>query len=144
MAKKYICITSDDRGRTRVVDAAQLCMPSALVGNWCWSSVTLNCCHIDCLRFLCPAHVYWVDLLLILGLPWWLSSKESACQFLPVQEMRVRSLDWLDPLEEEMATHSSILAWKIPWTENPGGLQSMGSHRVEHDWAHTRSTYICA
>ena len=42
----------------------------------------------------------------------------------------VRSLGWEDPLEEEMATHSSILAWKIPWTEQPSGLQSMGSQRV--------------
>ena len=43
------------------------------------------------------------------------------------QETRVRSLGQEDPLEEEMATHSSILAWKIPWTEEPGGLQSTGS-----------------
>ena len=47
--------------------------------------------------------------------------------------MWVRSLDWEDPLEEEMATHSNILAWKIPWTEESGGLQSMGSQRVGHD-----------
>ena len=47
--------------------------------------------------------------------------------------MQVQSLGWEDPLQEEMATHSSILAWKIPWTEEPGGLQSMGSHRVGHD-----------
>ena len=40
---------------------------------------------------------------------------------------------WVDPLEEGMATHSSILAWRIPGTEEPGGLQSMGSHRVGHD-----------
>ena len=45
--------------------------------------------------------------------------------------MRVRSLHGEDPLEKEMATHSSILAWEIPWTEEPGGLQSMGWHRVE-------------
>ena len=44
-----------------------------------------------------------------------------------VQETQVRSLGWDDPLEKEMATHSSILAWKISWTEEPGGLQSMGS-----------------
>ena len=50
-----------------------------------------------------------------------------------VQETRVRSLGWEDPLEKEMATHSSILAWKISWTEEPGGLQSMGSQRVGHD-----------
>ena len=50
-----------------------------------------------------------------------------------VQEMHVQSLGQEDPLEEEMATHTSILAWKIPWTEEPGGLQSMGSQRVGHD-----------
>ena len=45
----------------------------------------------------------------------------------------VRSLSWEDPLEEGMATHSSILAWRIPWTEDPGGLQSTGSQRVGHN-----------
>ena len=50
-----------------------------------------------------------------------------------VQETQVRSLGQEDPLEEEMATHSSILVWRIPWTEEPGGLQSMGSQRVGHD-----------
>ena len=50
-----------------------------------------------------------------------------------VQETWVRSLGWQDPLEKEMATHSSILAWEISWTEEPGGLQSMGSQRVGHD-----------
>ena len=45
----------------------------------------------------------------------------------------VRSLGWEDPLEKEMAAHSSSLAWKIPWTEEPGGLQSMGLQRVAHD-----------
>ena len=47
--------------------------------------------------------------------------------------MRVLSLDQEDSLEEEMATHFSVLAWKIPWTEEPGGLQSMGSQRVGHN-----------
>ena len=50
-----------------------------------------------------------------------------------MQETQVRSLGWEDPLEKEMATHSSTLAWKIPWTEEPGRLQSMGSQRVGHD-----------
>ena len=50
-----------------------------------------------------------------------------------MQETQVRSLGWEDLLEEEMATLSSILAWRIPWTEEPGGLQSMGSQRVRHD-----------
>ena len=50
-----------------------------------------------------------------------------------IQEVQVRFLGQEDPLEEEMATHSSILAWRIPWTEEPGRLQSMGSHRVRHN-----------
>ena len=50
-----------------------------------------------------------------------------------MQEAGVQSLGWEDPLEKEMATHSSILAWEIPWTEEPGGLQSMGSQRVGHN-----------
>ena len=50
-----------------------------------------------------------------------------------MQETRFRSLGWKDPLEKEMATHSSTLAWKIPWMEEPSRLQSMGSLRVGHD-----------
>ena len=58
-----------------------------------------------------------------------------------VQETRVWSLGWEDPLEKEMATHSSTLVWKIPWAEELGRLQSMGSQRVRHDWV--TSVYIC-
>ena len=50
-----------------------------------------------------------------------------------MQETRVRSLGWEEPLEEGMATHSSILAWRTPWTEESSRLQSIGSHRVGHD-----------
>ena len=50
-----------------------------------------------------------------------------------MRETQVRSLGWEDPLEKEMANHSSTLAWKIPWTEEPGRLQSMGSQKVGHD-----------
>ena len=65
-----------------------------------------------------------------------------------MQETWVQSLDWEDLLEKEMATHSSTLAWKIPWTEEPGRLQSMGSQRVGHDRATSLSlfsslSYIC-
>ena len=52
-----------------------------------------------------------------------------------MKDMLVWSLGWKDPLEKEMATHSSILAWEIPWTEEPGGLQYMGSQRDGHDLA---------
>ena len=63
-----------------------------------------------------------------------------------VQETWVRSLDQEDPLEKEMAPHSSILAWSIPWTEEPGRLQSTGSQRVGHDWVTslTHFTYTMA
>ena len=59
-----------------------------------------------------------------------------------MRETRVRSLGREDPLEKEMATHSSILAWKIPWTEELGWLLSMGSQRVGHDWATSLFTSI--
>ena len=52
---------------------------------------------------------------------------------LAMQEMRVQTLDWEDPLEKEMASHSIILPWRIPWTEEPKGLQFMGLQRVGHD-----------
>ena len=64
----------------------------------------------------------------------WASLVAQLVKNLPaVQETRVRSLGWEDPLEKEMAIHSSILAWKISWTEKPGGLQSMGLQRGGHD-----------
>ena len=50
-----------------------------------------------------------------------------------VQETQVHPLDWEDPVEKGMATHSSILGWRIPWTEEPGRLQSLGSHRVGYN-----------
>ena len=56
-----------------------------------------------------------------------------------MQEVQVWFLGQGDPLEKEMATHSSILAWETPWTEEPGGLQSMESQRVGYDWAHTHT-----
>ena len=58
------------------------------------------------------------------------------------QETWVWSLGWKDPLEKEMAIHSSTIAWKIPWTEEPGRLQSMGSQRVGHDWATSLSFHF--
>ena len=86
------------------------------------------------------------DLLTTINLP----VKNSPCDlFMPIytaqmvnclpimQETRVQSLGREDPLEKEMATHCSTLAWKIPWTKEPGGLQSLGSQRVGHDWATT-------
>ena len=74
-------------------------------------------------------HKNWVLVLQAWGFP-----DGSVVRNLPVmqemQERQVQSLRRIGPLEEEMATHSSILAWKIPWTEEPGGLQSMGSYLI--------------
>ena len=64
----------------------------------------------------------------------WASQMAQRLKHLPaMRETWVRSLGQEDPLEKEMATHSSILAWRIPWTEEPGGLQSTGLQRVRHD-----------
>ena len=57
-----------------------------------------------------------------------------------IQKTRVRSLSWEDPLEEGMAIHSNILAWRIPWTEEPGRLQSMRSQRIGYNWSNGRHT----
>ena len=75
----------------------------------------------------------------VLGLPWWHSGKESPCQ---CWRHRVWFLGQEDPPEEEMATHSSTLAWEIPWTEKPGGLQSMGSRRQMTEHASKCSVYF--
>ena len=78
---------------------------------------------------------YWsgVDPFLLIGLNW-ASLVAQMVKHLPImRETQIQSLGREDPLEKEMATHSSTLAWKIPWTEEPGRLQSMGSQRVAHD-----------
>ena len=70
------------------------------------------------------------------GLPRWLSGKKN----LPAkQEAQVQSLGPEDPLEKEMATHASILAWKIPWTEEPGGIQSVGWQSDMAEWLNSNS-----
>ena len=75
-------------------------------------------------RFSTHVHIHWNSLV------------AQTVKSLPaVQETWVQSLGREDPLEKEMATHSSIFAWKTPWTEKPGRLQSMGSKRVRHDCA---------
>ena len=82
----------------------------------------------------------WLQMKILLpqssGLSQWLSCKESTVMQ-ETQEIQVRSLGWEDPLEEGTATHSSILAWRILWTKEPGRLQPIGSHRVRHNWEAT-------
>ena len=74
------------------------------------------------------------------GLPHWLSDKESTCSAGDTGDM-ASALDGEDALEKEMATHSSILAWEIPRIEEPDGLQSMESQKVEHNWSDLAHTH---
>ena len=93
--------------------------------NWLVLKANLTYLHqVTC--FLLYAHR------VILDLPG-VSVVKSCLPLQETQEARVRSLSWEDPLEEGIATYSSILAWRISWTEEPGGLQPMGFQRVEHD-----------
>ena len=79
------------------------------------------------------------------GLPWASLVAQMVKNWPAIQETWVRSLAWEDPLEKQMATHSSIVAWENPWTEEPGRLQSMRSQRVRHDWAtkHAHMPLLC-
>ena len=95
--------------------------------------------YVKCLECCLEVNIYGALTVYIgavlRGLPWWLSREEDACQ----KEMRVRSRGQGDPLEKEMGTHSSILAWRVPWTEEPGRPWSMGSQRGGQDRAHRRA-----
>ena len=78
-----------------------------------------------------------------LCLIFWASLVAQIVKNLPeMRETWIWSLDWEDPLEEGKATHSSILAWRIPWTEEPGGLQSVGLQRVGYDWVTKQRAHI--
>ena len=95
-------------------------------------------CVFACTEFWLRAfYIYNVRDVSSLSLPFIISEASLVAQTvtsLPaMQETRVQSLGWADPLEKEMATHSSILAWKITWTEERGRLQSVVLHRVGHD-----------
>ena len=99
----------------------------------------ISCSFVYVCKFLLSVEFYLIAY--IYGLLRWHSSKESTWQCRR-HKTWVQFLGWEDPLEKEMATHSSILAWKIPWTKEPGGLQSMGSRRVQHNWACTHTIYL--
>ena len=79
---------------------------------------------------------------MITWLPRWCQWGRTCLLMPETQETWVWSLGWEDPLEKETPTYSSILAWRGPWTEKPGGLQSMGSQRIGHDWLHTHKRII--
>ena len=76
-----------------------------------------------------------------MGFPGGARGKETVCQCRRPRRPSIRSLGQEDPLEEGMAAHSSILVWRIPWTEEPGRLQSVGSQRVRYDWSNLACTH---
>ena len=80
--------------------------------------------------------------LTVWSVPWAFLVVEMVKNLPAIQENWVQSLGWDDPLEKGMANHSSVLAWRTPWTEEPGGLQSMGSQRVGHNSATNTSFLI--
>ena len=88
-------------------------------------------------RDLACTHTRMQDI--YMWLPRWCSGKRTHLPMQEAQETWVRSLGWEDLLEEKMATHASILAWKFLWTEEPGRIQSMESQRARHDYAHVLS-----
>ena len=110
---------------------------SFLTRNWTWgvSSESKESWPLDCHGLPGVSYVLYIY---IWDFPGGSDGKASAYN----AGDPVRSLGWEDPLEKEMATHSTILAWKIPWTEDPGRLQSMGSQRVRHDWVTSLHIYL--
>ena len=106
--------------------------PTRLLRQWDFLGKNTGVgCH--CLLW---QYLYWY--------PGGASGKEPACQYRRSKRWRFakRCLGWEDPLEEDVATHSRILAWRIPWTCEPGRLQSMGPQRVRHDWSDLAHTHI--
>ena len=90
-----------------------------------WGQVSFTYSPTGCVNIKCPsAHLLRASLVV-----------QMAKKLPAVQEAWVRSSGREDPLEKRMCTHSSILAWEIPWTQEPGSLQSMGLQRIRHDWA---------
>ena len=105
-------------------------------GEWTWGKPADNRqsqCSVICviIKDILPLQCSWASLMVQL-----VKNPLAVC------ETWVPSLGWEDPLEEVMATHSRILAWRIPWTEEPGRLQFMGSQKVWHDWATKHNTEI--
>ena len=104
-----------------------------------WTELEVNCygnreslfCN-SVLKRLCILH----DMSVIMGVPWWHSGKNLLATAGGTRDAgSISGSERSAYLEQEMATHSNILAWKTPWKEEPGGLQCMGSQRVRHDWA---------
>ena len=93
------------------------------------------CVEIHACEKARPEKIYTMGFRVILSKLWASLVAQRLKHLTPMQETWVRSLGWEDPLEKEMATHSSILAWRISWTEEPGRLQSTGSLRIGHGWA---------
>ena len=99
------------------------------MNQWKYVKVALRCNILCSMKLFFTQELNWTDIYSV-----WTSLVAQMVKHLPtIQETWVRSLGQEDPLEKEMATLSSTLAWRIPWTEEPCGLQFVGSQRVRHD-----------
>ena len=99
--------------------------PSLHPWTWAWNP------NVNYTKLLC----LWIVSVIVCQTPVTASELITSVKSLPaMQERQIHSLGWKDPLEKEMGIHSSILAWRTPWTEEPGGLQSMRLQRVVHGW----------
>ena len=120
--------------KVKMLGALVLCSPSELI--FCYTLLTLRCACVNEWHALSKASEE------LCSAVWWWPHVAYRTSLVAQKVKRppemwktwIWSLGWEDLLEKEMATHSSTLAWKIPWTEEPGRLQSMGSQRVRHNW----------
>ena len=104
----------------------------------CWSGVPLPSPNSEISQSQRDKYSNLYTILLI----WLPLVAQTVKRLSTMRETWVQALGWEDPLEKEMTIHSSTIAWKIPWTEEPGRLQSIGSQRVGHDWA-TSLHFFC-
>ena len=129
--KLYIFARNLILGEKKIQSALHICISMDSIEGWKIFGKKIHEIPKNTTLICHSSSTIYIALTLYLGFPGGSDSKESACN---AGDM-VWSMDQEDPLEKEMATHSSTLAWRIPWREEPGGLQSMGLQRVGHNWA---------
>ena len=142
---KKECVTESIEGRISRKGMLTMTTDVLMKKEKSWKMEVMNSMNLESFILFIPSHYYllldditWLVLFLV---PIFASLAAQSVKNQPaLQETQVWSLGWEDLLEEEMATHSSILAWKISWTKEPGGLQSTAAQRVGRYWA--TNTYL--
>ena len=136
---RWLGHSASEGGRNKSVGDSIL--PDLSCSQWCLVEIKHTMPTEICSNFKSLIKINVIDFKAFnFGLVCYLASQVAQWVKNPptMQEMKqtwIRSLGWEDPLEEGRATHPSTLSWRIPWTEEPGGLRSMGSQRVSHSWS---------